>query len=412
MSDRIPLFLAQTVLFIWLLCPHLIYGGTRISGPQKALYVHYINDHYAEQLTNPAKKKRKSMSQFGYGLYYFDFPLFAVTGFINPHHFGVHSYGEPGLKEKNGSLYTCRGGFMDFSHIRAASDWTVYLTFRIMAESKDFDLEPEGGTLQLQFKDLEGLSLDDITDMAQKIAFERLEWHEIASWYYHLPNYSISEQQSTFTPEDTYSNFLGTVVGKRIALRILQKQENLPYAQIASEEIQKMVQSLDPMQTVKATKRAYDIVDYRKQMKLPEGQRNDDVWWDSQIVFRDERYVFKRYINTGPSIDPWLVPESQKVGCPAQPQAQVWQVPATTSTGRSFYDYYNFVITPNPALFFSKTTKRLMSERFNSFSTHDMLFILAHVSLDMEKELLPGFDHRDHHNPISQFKHVRTVFFK
>jgi hypothetical protein len=403
--------LISVITLLWVLAGSLSCEAGSPSA-ERAAHARYIHDHYPTQLTLPNKKKRMSMSQFGYGLYYFDFPLFAVTDFINPHHFGKHSYGKPAMSEKNGSLYTCRGGFMDFSHIRAAADWTVYMTFRIICEDHSFDLEPEGGTMSITFKNIDALSTEDITDMSRKITFERLEWHEVASWYYHLPNYSVSEQQSTFTPEDTYSNFLGTVIGKRIALRILRKQENLPYSQIASEEIQKMITSLQPMQTVRATKQAYDIVDLRKQMKVPADQRNDDVWWDSQIIFRDERYVFKRYINIGPSIDPWLVPHAEKVGCPVTPEPEVFAVPDRASTGQPFYDYYNFVITPAPALFFTRQTRHLMQEQFNSFSTRDMLYIITHVALDMEKELHPGFDQRDHKNPIADFKKLRKVFFK
>ena len=328
-----------------------------IPKAERTIYSNYIHEHYAEQLTNPQKKNRKSFSQFGYGLYYFSFPLFPITGFIDPAHFGQQSYSKPGLKEKNGSLYSCRGGFMDFSHIRAAADWTTYLAFRILCDGKDFDMESPGGTLQFRFSDLDALSLEDIGEMSQKIAFERLEWHEIASWYFLLPNYSMSEQQSTFTPEDTYSNYLGTVIGKNIVLRILQKHEGLSYSQIATEEIQKMVASLGPMTTKKASKQAYDIVDYYKQLKLPEGRRNDDVWWDSQMLFRDERYVFKRYINIGPTVGPWLVPMSEKLGCPVNPKAEVFEVPRLASTGKPFYDYYNFMITPKSSLFFTKNTK-------------------------------------------------------
>src|SRR5947208_2626249 len=94
---------------------------------KRKVLINQITTHFPAQLGNPQKKTRKSMSQFGYGLYYFRFPLFPVTQFINPANFGIHSYGQPARKEKNGVLYTCEGGFMDFSHIRCAADWTVFL---------------------------------------------------------------------------------------------------------------------------------------------------------------------------------------------------------------------------------------------------------------------------------------------
>ena len=107
---------------------------------QKQLYSQFINNNYPEQLTSPEKKKRKSFAQFGYGLSFFAFPLFPITDFIDPDNFGEHSFGKPDIKEKNGSLYTCKGGFMDFSHIRVAADWTVYLAFQLLNEQKEMDL--------------------------------------------------------------------------------------------------------------------------------------------------------------------------------------------------------------------------------------------------------------------------------
>jgi hypothetical protein len=81
-------------------------------------------------------------------------------------------------------------------------DWTVFLTFKILIENEGFDLPPAAGTLQVNFKNLDDLTLEDVMLMAQKIAFERHLWHEVTSWYHCPPNYVLSEKQSTFTPED------------------------------------------------------------------------------------------------------------------------------------------------------------------------------------------------------------------
>jgi hypothetical protein len=387
-------------------------AGTNIRPSRRLAYAKYIGDHYSHQLTDPEAKKRKSFSQFGYGLTYFNFPLFPVTEFIDPEDFGEHSYGEPGIKEKNGSLYTCRGGFMDFSHIRASADWTVYLTFRIITENKDFELPYEGGDLFLHFNSLSALSLDDIASMAQKIAFERLEWHEIASWHYHQPNYTFDERQSAFTPEDTYSNFLGTTIGRRIALRILKQKEDLPYSQIASEEIKKMVESLTPVSTKKQSREAYDIVDRNKQIKLPEAERNKDIWWDSKVLFRDERYVFKRSINIGPIISPWLVPHQESIGCPVRSHAQVFKVPQRTTPGISLYNYYEFKIVPDSVLFYSKREHKELHPPFPPFISQNMQATVDFVAKEIQKELSPGFSRRDKNDPEKHFKKLKKAFFK
>src|SRR3954464_2675487 len=81
---------------------------------KRAALKNHIIENYPNQLTNPQKKNRRSLSQFGYNLYLFSVPLYPIYEFISPKDFGKQSYGQPGRKEHNGVLYTCRGGFLDF----------------------------------------------------------------------------------------------------------------------------------------------------------------------------------------------------------------------------------------------------------------------------------------------------------
>ncbi len=268
----------------------------------------HIEKHFPYQLTYPQKHNRKSLSQFGYDLYLSRAHIYAITQFIKPSKFGTHSYSKPNRKEKNGSLYTCRGGFIDFAHMRCAADWTVYIAFRILDGDTVIELPDESGKLSISFKGASALLLEDITAIAQKIAYERLLWHEAASWYYHYPNHIIGEQQSAFTPEDLYSNFLGTMVGRNIALKVMKKLDERPFKTIATEEIAKMIAGLEPVSSTAKSKMAYDIVDRYKQLQLPEEQRNKDIWWDRGMVFTDPRYQFKRNMHTGPELTPWTVP--------------------------------------------------------------------------------------------------------
>jgi hypothetical protein len=393
----------KSIFIFWLcLSSSPVFSGG--NDPLRAAMVQHVSAYYPDQLTNPQKKTRNTMSQFGYNLSYFAIPLFPITAFINPHKFGVHSYAKPGRKEKNGSLYTSRGGFIDFSHVRAAADWTVYMTFTLLNDPQELDLPPEAGSLTLRFQNLEELSTQDIACLAQKIAFERLEWHEVASWHYHHPYRSRSDQQSSFSPEDTYSNFLGTEIGKTIALRILNDCETRPYAEIATEEIQKMIEALQPVASKRESKQAYDIVDRYKQMKLPAEKRNNDVWWDSNILFRDQRYLFKRDIDLGPEINPWLVPQA---GVAIQHPA-IFKVPLQTSAGDSFYRYYEFTITPDTAMFYGRKGKPVHTP-FSAFTTSHYNDVVGIIAAEMGKILLPGFDKRDCCDPVNDFKDVKRV---
>lgn len=360
---------------------------------KRAFYVSRIFNYFPEQLTNPQAKKRHSLSQFGY--------IFPMREFIVPGNFGQHSYGKPSRKERNGCVYTCKGGFIDFSHLRVALDWTVYLTFRILTEENDFSLTPEAGMLELHFKNMERLSLEDISSIAQKIAFERLVWHEVASWHYHPPYRSMSEQLSAFTPEDLYSNAIGTVIGKNVALRLLTNIEGLTYSEVATEEIEKYILSLEPLATKRETINAYKLVDLTRQQKLPEAKRNNDVWWESRIIFLNQRYVFKRYMNIGPQLEPWLITEAERLKCPAQPESAVINIPQKTKSGKSLYNYYEFKITPDKKMFISKGPEKNHHTAIEPFITRDFEKVIAHVRNEMQRVLPEGCDERNNIVPSS-----------
>lgn len=398
--------IARIILLISILhLPKDVDAGT---DPIRAIKAHHIQQYYPEQLTNPQKKNRHSLAQFGYNLSYFKVQLFPIREFINPKNFGVHSYSQGSFGEKNGSLYTCRGGFIDFSHMRAAIDWTAYIAFTILSDTEHVNLPPEAGTLKLSFKNIDELNIQDIAELAKKIAFERLAWHEVASWHYHAPYHMRSDQQSTFTPEDSYSNLLGAEIGKRVVLRILNDMDTLPYSEIATEEIQKAIASLDPVENKKEGRIAYDIVDRHVQLKLPEDKRNNDVWWDSNILFRDQRYMFKRNTNIGPNLEPWLVPESSELTCDSDPLPCVLKVPVKTHNGKSFYDYYDFVIDPDTAMFYGRKGEKVHTS-FDAFSTCDLDQIVRLISFEMEKIFLAGFNTRDSCDPVQEYKNVRRV---
>ena len=379
---------------------------------KRKMAANYIMARYPEQLTYPQKKDRKCLCQFGYGMYLVNIPLFPITDFIDPNDLGEHSYGEPALKEKNGTLYTCRGGFVDFSHLRAAVDWTVYVAFQITTGAAELKLPDEEASLDIKFKNTEALDLKDIAAMAQKIAFERLVWHEIASWYHHAPNFTMSEQQSTFTPEDAYSNLLGTEIGETIVLRILNKHEDMSYEQIATAEISKALKILQPLEDKKESMAAYDMVDRNKQLKVDENKRNTDIWWDSKMEFIDSRYVFKRNMNVGPVLSPWLVPHAQSIGCDVKAKPQAIKVPAKTNMGKSLYNYYSFIIEPDSTMFFNKKNGEQLHKPFGAFTTNKMPAVMAALSIDMQTVLMAGFDKRDGADPEKHFKHVRKIIFK
>lgn len=405
--------IAPVYLFtVLMLCFSLhVKADNELDAKREAIKFH-INTYYAEQLTHPQKKDRKCFCQFGYGMYLFNAPLFTITGFVEPDKYGKHSYGQPSLNEQNGTMYTCKGGFIDMSHLRAAVDWTVYLTFKMVTEGNDMDLSDSGAQMDIKLKNINTLNIRDIAAIAQRIAYERLVWHEVASWHYHPPNHTFNEKQSAFSPEDIYSDFLGTEIGKNIAIRILSNYETASFEDIATEEIQSTLFALMPLSKKEGSMKAYDIVDANVQSKLPDMERNTDVWWDSKVAFADQRYVFKRYTHTGPQLAPWLVPNDTSIGCPVRQKATILNVPAKTRTGKSLYSYYTFSIKPDSTLFYAKHTHKQLHPPFNAFTTDKMSNVVAFVSKGMEEELLAGFNKRDRKNPEPRFKRLKKIIFK
>lgn len=236
-----------------------------------------------------------------------------------------------------------------------------------------------------------------------------MTWDEITKWYHHPPNFSKDERPSAFTPENTWSAILGTMIGKRIVMRMLSTGKVYSYKDIATEEIQKVISDLEPVASIAETKIAYDLVDRKTQLNIPEEERNKDVWWDSGNAKHDQRNVFKRNINTGPVMIPWLIPKADKTGCAADAKARVITVPFQTSSGKPLDDFYEFRITPDRELSYRNFSKKQIHKPLRTFATIDIKKIIRLMSTEMEEVLLRGFDRRDSQDPIQHLKKTKKM---
>lgn len=54
-----------------------------------------------------------------------------------------------------------------------------------------------------------GMSGEEVLSLSGRIAYDLSVWHEIATWYGVSSVPLVSEQFSSFSPEDVYSNLLG-----------------------------------------------------------------------------------------------------------------------------------------------------------------------------------------------------------
>ncbi len=156
------------------------------------------------------------------------------TSFLDPEDLGPHSY-RFSFSEKNGILYTCKGGHIDIAHLRKAADWMAFIaadTFKKLKENKkkfSFKLmEPSRYHVQVTYpenwKDLSEKEREDIAfgisiRLGEYFIYTATTWHEIITWFgYQCTGVLYSEFASAFTWEDIFSNLLGTHIAAQ-ALR-------------------------------------------------------------------------------------------------------------------------------------------------------------------------------------------------
>jgi hypothetical protein len=242
--------------------------------------------------------------------------------------------------ERNGQVYTCRGGFIDTAHVRDWIDSALYLAAefgRHLAEGTEIVLSPEGASRGVVLRPVPELLIRRhgrpavSLRLAQWAAFQLSIWHEIATWYGWSAVAGFPEKVSAFSPEDLYSNRLGVKLLAAIVSRGSARTEHvynestdvwlgaaLEYLGAVPEEVGR-----EAMQAV------------------------DGLWWDSTLRLPDAEVVKRRNLDTGNPLRPWLVPESRmseslraalKDHCGASPEPQLLANPGG-SAGATYADW-------------------------------------------------------------------------
>ncbi|MEI6276004.1 MAG: DUF4056 domain-containing protein [Prolixibacteraceae bacterium] len=195
-------------------------------------------------------------------------------------------------EEKNGILYTRRGGFIDFGHLRDYVDWTAYLYNLEKKSQRDgevlINLAFEAGEKSLVIKIPATEKEEDLINLAGRIAFDLSVWHEITSWFGATAVPLVSEKFSSFSIEDAYSNMLGT----KIAAEAIKSE--LPYEQAVTEIIKKTLNELEVVSSKRETIQAFEAV--------------RDLWWTRKKPLPSNKITLERQLGVYPSISPWIVP--------------------------------------------------------------------------------------------------------
>jgi hypothetical protein len=164
----------------------------------------------------------------------------AGTRYPDPFALGSHAYNYGFIyslfnpPERNGIVYTCRGGFIDITHVRKLADWTAYLAYSlrgaIQAGHGDFSFkmrEPSRSYVRIEYPenwDQLAASTRDATaievsiELASYLAYMACVWHEMLTWFGYKAAGFYPEFNSAFSWEDCYSNALGCRIAE-IALR-------------------------------------------------------------------------------------------------------------------------------------------------------------------------------------------------
>lgn len=224
--------------------------------------------------------------------------------FPEPDELGHHQFNS-GWSERNGMVYTCRGGFIDIAHLRESADRTRYLreiTRQNLIDSRpDFSfqmIEPSIYTITIHYPEhWARLSPDQqqaIADtvsirLGQYLAHTSTVWHEIVTWFGFASVAFLPEHPSSFSWEDTYSDLLGT--------------------RLAAQAMEDSQQDFDHAMTVLINRQMQELcIQSAAAAELAEHSVKEK-WFHNDFYFLIR--MNKRNFDTGDDdgfITPWLIP--------------------------------------------------------------------------------------------------------
>lgn len=234
---------------------------------------------------------------------------YAISTVTGPELFGAHEYdnGTMSLQsngnlfglERNGIVYTCRGGFIDTAHVRDNADMTFFLASRLLSgwpKPTTVSFETDDAWVEVSVAWPEVLrAVDDpyvvVADVAGWLGYQQGLWHEIAQWWGYESVAGYAEAVSAFSSEDFYSNALGVKLGAlAVRHRLFRSREDY------NAGIDALLQSsmrLLQAQSKDVSRQAMAAVDKR--------------WWDSGFELPDNRAVPKRSFAVQSPLVPWTL---------------------------------------------------------------------------------------------------------
>jgi len=242
-------------------------------------------------------------------------PGIELGNLLDRHDLGAHRYDNGFLSiqrgdprgaigdERNGLVYTCRGGFIDLAHVRDNADNTLALTAAIARSLETggvVDVPPQGATLRVRLRPVPEAAVAQYgrmplaTALAQWLAFQLSIWHETATFYGYASLPEWPEKISAFSPEDLYSNQLGARLAAGVVLGGGARSD-LEYGLSMDAWIERMLERLE----------AVPLADSHAAMRAVDG-----LWWDSSKRIPDWTVVRRRRFDAGPFLAPWRLEDA------------------------------------------------------------------------------------------------------
>ena len=252
---------------------------------------------------------------------------------LDPATLGTHG----AASEVNGLVYCGKAGFVDLGHARDMIDLTKFLHDQ---------LTTAGGPPQILRTLLGIVSIRrtpaDPLETAAVMAFDDAMGHEIVSWDTLAPG----GRNSSFSPEDLVSNFLGTLVGRRAITRMAASGGT--FAAAATKELDDLLASLD-VQTEAESEKAFNTINQR--------------WVDftGAASLLSDRYLLRRNFTRIPF----------KTGHPSDAATPAFVTDPFSATARADFDYFHLEgMKVLPGWKFAQATTRVRQAAKTEFGSN------------------------------------------
>jgi hypothetical protein len=308
---------------------------------------------------------------------------FTFFELADPQALGVHRYdfwktlGDPASRGERGIVYTCRAGFLDLAHLRAAADWTRYATRKLRpalrAGKSSLTIAARDSTryhIAICYPaDWDDLPLperraraDELAiAMGQRLSYIMYTWYEIATWFGYKKVAIFPEDASAFTYEDTISHLVGVTV--------------------AGEALRAGPRDYDEALTASLAQRLDELGIVSKDNAMRAVRQVEGHWWAAGESL-------KRHLDTGfdgRSVEPWLVPGFEPCG---EDPPHVFHAPSTEPG--------MFHIEMESSIFEVRAIRSVLPGQPQRFvPERDFPEILRHIRLELIRTHGPDADRPD-----------------